>query len=185
MIGPARASNPDSPITVTRQRVPWRYQQRHRGRLEKDVSFVLKLHMWMTIMARNYLLQWHIPWVALLICRLMQLLDCGVQHTAIHTKAWYCHCTSTSIAQSVCREQVTRWEGCLHTGRLCKKHLLWVLQFVSHTVILVLYVACELANVAVRFAALEYSHAVLIWFIYVFFVLHKSVVHKTLHFTVC
>jgi len=33
MIGPARASNPESPITVARQRVPGRYQQRHRGRL--------------------------------------------------------------------------------------------------------------------------------------------------------
>ena len=32
MIGPARASNLDSLITVTRQRIPWRYQQRHRGR---------------------------------------------------------------------------------------------------------------------------------------------------------
>jgi len=33
MIGPARASNPDSPITPTRQRIPWRYQQLHRDRL--------------------------------------------------------------------------------------------------------------------------------------------------------
>ena len=33
MIGPAWASNPDSPITVVRQRVLRRYQQRHRGRL--------------------------------------------------------------------------------------------------------------------------------------------------------
>jgi len=32
MIRPALASNPDSPITVTMQRVPRRYQQRHRGR---------------------------------------------------------------------------------------------------------------------------------------------------------
>ena len=32
MIGPAWASNPDSPITLARQRVLRRYQQRHRGR---------------------------------------------------------------------------------------------------------------------------------------------------------
>ena len=32
MIRPARASNPYSPIIVARQRVPRRYQQRHRGR---------------------------------------------------------------------------------------------------------------------------------------------------------
>jgi len=32
MVGPAWASNPDSPITVARQRAPRRYQQRHRGR---------------------------------------------------------------------------------------------------------------------------------------------------------
>ena len=32
MIWPARASNPDSLITVARQHVSWRYQQRHRGR---------------------------------------------------------------------------------------------------------------------------------------------------------
>ena len=32
MIWPAWASNPDSPITVARQRVPRRYQQRHRDR---------------------------------------------------------------------------------------------------------------------------------------------------------
>jgi len=38
MIGTARASNPDSPITVTRQRVPWRYRQRHRGRLTSSLS---------------------------------------------------------------------------------------------------------------------------------------------------
>ena len=29
----SRTSNPDSPITVTRQRVPWCYRQRQRGRL--------------------------------------------------------------------------------------------------------------------------------------------------------
>jgi len=33
MIGPARASNPDSPITVARRRVLRRYRQRNRGRL--------------------------------------------------------------------------------------------------------------------------------------------------------
>ena len=33
MIRPARASNPDSPITVARQRVPRRYRQRHRSEL--------------------------------------------------------------------------------------------------------------------------------------------------------
>jgi len=33
MIRPAWASNPDSPITVARQRVLRLYQQRHRGRL--------------------------------------------------------------------------------------------------------------------------------------------------------
>jgi len=33
MIRPPWASNPDSPITVARQRVPRRYQLRHRGRL--------------------------------------------------------------------------------------------------------------------------------------------------------
>jgi len=32
MIRPAWASNPDSPITVARQRIPRRYQQRHRGK---------------------------------------------------------------------------------------------------------------------------------------------------------
>jgi len=32
MIWPAWASNPDSPITAARKRVPLRYQQRHRGR---------------------------------------------------------------------------------------------------------------------------------------------------------
>ena len=35
MIGPAWASNPDSPITVARQRVLRPYQQRHRGRLTR------------------------------------------------------------------------------------------------------------------------------------------------------
>ena len=40
MIGPARASNPDSPITVARQRVLRCYQQRHRGRLLTHVLFV-------------------------------------------------------------------------------------------------------------------------------------------------
>jgi len=38
MIGPARASNPDSPITVARQCVLRRYQQHHRGRLTMGLS---------------------------------------------------------------------------------------------------------------------------------------------------
>ena len=40
MIGPAWALNPVSPITVARQHVLRRYQQRHRGRL---VSYVNKV----------------------------------------------------------------------------------------------------------------------------------------------
>ena len=47
MIGPARASNPDSPITVTRQRVPWRYRQRHRSRLLHYAINVKKLDCWL------------------------------------------------------------------------------------------------------------------------------------------
>jgi len=43
MIGPARASNPDSPITVARQRVPWRYRQHHRGRHNPQL---LSWHFW-------------------------------------------------------------------------------------------------------------------------------------------
>jgi len=39
MIWPVWASTPDLPITVARQRVPRRYQQRHRGRL---------LYIWVT-----------------------------------------------------------------------------------------------------------------------------------------
>jgi len=38
MIRPAWASNPDSPITVARQRVPRRYQLRHRGRPVTDIA---------------------------------------------------------------------------------------------------------------------------------------------------
>jgi len=37
MIRPARASNPDSPITVARQRVPRCYQQCRQGRLQVSV----------------------------------------------------------------------------------------------------------------------------------------------------
>jgi len=32
MMGPAWVWNPDSSITVARQRVLWHYQQHHRGR---------------------------------------------------------------------------------------------------------------------------------------------------------
>ena len=37
MIRPTGASNPDSPITVAKQRVPQRYQQRHRGKHVKPL----------------------------------------------------------------------------------------------------------------------------------------------------
>jgi len=36
----AWASNPDSPITVARQRVPWHYQQCHRGRHSCSVIII-------------------------------------------------------------------------------------------------------------------------------------------------
>ena len=39
MIRPARASNPDSPITVARQCVLRRYQQRHPGRPIRPTNY--------------------------------------------------------------------------------------------------------------------------------------------------
>jgi len=52
MIGPGWASNPDSPITVARQRVLRRYRQRHRGRpCAHDMT------LYITIICCNIILQ--------------------------------------------------------------------------------------------------------------------------------
>ena len=42
MIGPGWASNPDSPITIARQRVLRCYQQHHRGRLINQIKSIIK-----------------------------------------------------------------------------------------------------------------------------------------------
>ena len=57
MFGSARASNPDSPITVTRQRVPWRYRQRHQSRLCCFCHHFVKFP-WILINFGRYMAKW-------------------------------------------------------------------------------------------------------------------------------
>jgi len=64
---PAWASNPDSPITVTRQRVLWCYRQRHRGRPNFVWFNFWQLNPKMIILQLQNLMiywwnSWTIPW---------------------------------------------------------------------------------------------------------------------------
>ena len=91
MIGPAWASNPDSPITVARQRVLRRYQQRHRGRLAKRCTWVFFSRV--------------LLWVCLFLCQHdtlepFEILACNFIASLIARTNWTmaaCRCTATRV----------------------------------------------------------------------------------------